>query len=116
MNRRTMLGAALVGCVAPLVPERKSPASPPTIRVRRRSDPYNDLCMVARRQIFHVRQAGMTPTAIRFGRREREVFDDNSVFINAWSSDVWTFAGIPIHWTDNECEIAVDVGTEENTE
>lgn len=122
MNRRSIFKAVAGVCAAVLFPWRKASGrgndgtltNGPTWRKAAAAetplgqvDPFNDLLRVGRRQIRHVRQVGMEPVAMRLGRREREIICSGFQRLYPGVSDPTHFASLPIHWTDNECEIRV---------
>ncbi len=125
MNRRSTLRAAVGACAALLFPWKKSHASPAgniiqdmiqkraKLEVSRLKEPFNIILCLGRKQLWHIKKTmGQKPIAMRLGKRERQVIIEGSNEANRclgekFNKPITHFAGIPIQWTDNECEMTV---------
>ena len=102
MNRRTVFNAVVGVCATMFIPLRKSRAGSDCNSVIQKVEPFDAILRLGRQQLRHTRQAGLKPVAMRLGKRERRIIHRDCEFANPVN-----FAGVPIQWTDNECEIAV---------
>ena len=86
MNRRSTLKAAAGACAAKASPREVFLELVRTIRLYRKA----------------AIDGGLTPVAVKLGRRERAICDKGGD-----SRHYTPFMGVPLHWTDREHEISV---------
>ncbi len=105
MNRRSMFKAAIGVCATLLLPWRKATAIEHVRPIIPHNKEFESILCVGRRQLLHVRQAGMKPVAMRLGRRERKILCEGG--LSRGCENPVNFARVPIEWTDNECEMTI---------
>lgn len=115
MKRRSMFKALVSAGLAAFVPWRKSHADLKYVALpvyKSKFDPkFDAILRLGRTQLGHARQTGQKPVAMRLGKRERRIAQEGSRtasrILDKPHANPTTFAGLPIQWTDNECEMTV---------